>query len=100
MVVVVRGQIHMTTIRPARQLSHESSLRLWPTKTRLHWAQEGLLLTQRTRHAEVLVRRETGLMMMVASGVSVGLVHSPAVFIVAVRVHLSTGGRAVSDEFS
>ena len=43
------------------------------------------------------VRRDTGL---VKSGVSVGLVHAPIVFIVAVRVHVSTGGRAVSDEFS
>ena len=34
------------------------------------------------------------------SGVAVGLVHVPAVFIVAVRVHVSTGDRAVSDDFS
>ena len=34
-----------------------------------------------------------------ASGVSVGLVDAPVVFTVAVRVHVSTGERAVSDEF-
>ena len=37
--------------------------------------------------------------MYVASGVSVGLVHAQVVFIVAVRAHVSTGGRAASDEF-
>ena len=36
----------------------------------------------------------------VASGMSVGLVDAPVVFIVAVRVHVSFCGRAVSDEFS
>ena len=46
----------------------------------------------------MLVRRETSLMMMWQ--VAVGLVHAPAVFIVAVRVPVSTGERAASDEFS
>ena len=35
-----------------------------------------------------------------AFGVSNGLVHAPVVFIVAVRVHVSIGERAVRDEFS
>ena len=45
----------------------------------------------------MLVLRETGLMKMWQAD---GLVHAPAVYIVAVRVHVSTGERAVSDEFS
>ena len=36
----------------------------------------------------------------VASGVSVGLVHDPILFIVAVRARVSIGERAVSDELS
>ena len=46
------------------------------------------------------MRREKRSHEDVARGVSVGLVHAPVVFIVAVRVHGSTGERAVSDEFS
>ena len=35
-----------------------------------------------------------------ASGVSVSLVHAPVAFIMAVRVHVTTCDRAVSDEIS
>ena len=61
----------LSSVLRTRQLSHGSSQKFMPTKTRLSLAREGPLLNQKKGHAEVLVQWKKS-HEDVASGVSVG----------------------------
>ena len=87
----INSTSHNTTIprcvqRPTQQTTIPRELtEALHNKTRLHQAQEGSVeLEEKTRRSACASWNKSH--EVVASGVSVGLVHAPAVFIVAVRV--------------